>query len=189
METLIRDRLPHAPQMGLFVAPNIPSGRLDTALSDYATEVGREEVLGLYDATLTGTGGDGAVFTADRFVFQNHNLQATQTVRYTDLVGLEVQNRWFGFGGKQVVLTVNRGRATFELKMDFSGAPKAASYVADFLDAALVADIDFAPPKPPEATDVAAVRDALQRLRSEQKITDEDVQRLLDVLESDSSSR
>lgn len=186
METLLRDRLPHAPQMGLFVAPNVPSDRLTSALSDYATAVERDEVLGLYDATLSGTGGDGAVFTRDRFVFQNNNLQATQTVRYADLVGVEAQSRWLGLGGKVVALTVNRGRATFELTMDFSGAPKAASYVADFLDAAMMADIDFTPPTEPDTTDAAAVREALQRLRAERKLTEEDYQRLTAALEESS---
>ncbi|MCS3938325.1 hypothetical protein GGP84_000940 [Salinibacter ruber] len=184
MEALLRDRLPHAPQMGLFVTPNLPSGRLDNALSDYATEVGRGEVLALYDATLSGTGGDGAVFAPDRFVFQNNDLQATQTVRYPDLVGVEAHSRWFGLGGKEVALTVNRGRATFELTMDFSGTPKAASYVADFLDAAMVRDIDFAPAAEPDTTDVAAVRDALERLRAEQKLTEADFERLLETLKN-----
>lgn len=184
MENLLRDRLPHAPHMGLFVTPNIPASRLENALSDYATEVGRNEVLALYDATLSGTGGDGAVFTLDRFVFQNNDLQSSQTVRYPDLVGVEVQSRWLGLGGKVVVLTVNRGRATFELTMDFSGAPKAASYVADFLDAALMEDIDFTPSTEPDATDTAAVREALQRLRTEQKLTEADYERLLDVLDA-----
>lgn len=183
MEDLLRDRLPHAPQMGLFVAPDLPPARLDNALSDYATDVGRDEVLALYDATLSGTGGDGAVFTSDRFVFQNNDLQATQTVRYPDLVGVEAKSRWFGLGGKVVDLTVNRGRATFELTMDFSGAPDAASYVSDFLDTAMVMDIDFVPAAEPDETDGAAVRDALQRLRAEQKLTEEDYQRLIDVLE------
>ncbi|PSQ89828.1 MAG: hypothetical protein BRD43_02960, partial [Bacteroidetes bacterium QS_4_64_154] len=97
--------------------------------------------------------------------------------------GVEERSRWLGLGGKGVDLTVNRGRATFELTMDFSGATDAASYVADFLDAAMVEDIDFAPSSEPDATDVAAVRDALQRLRAEQKLTEDDYQRLLDVLE------
>ena len=184
MEDLLRDRLPHAPQMGLFVTPDLPGDRLDNALSDYATDVKRAEVLALYDATLSGTGGDGAVFTATRFVFQNNDLQSTQTVRYPDLVGVEVQSRWLGLGGKQVALTVNRGRATFELTMDFSGAPDAASYVADFLDAAMVRDIDFAPAAEPDTTDTDAVRDALNRLRAEQKLTEADYQRLVDVLEA-----
>ncbi|MEF8815246.1 MAG: hypothetical protein V5A58_00490 [Salinibacter sp.] len=182
MEALLRDRLPHAPQMGLFVTPNLPSGRLDNALSDYATEVGRDEVLALYDATLSGTGGDGAVFTRDRFVFQNNDLQSTQTVHYPDLVGVEERSRWLGLGGKGVDLTVNRGRATFELTMDFSGTPKAASYVADFLDAAMVRDIDFAPASEPDTTDAAAVRAALQRLRAEQKLTADDYERLMETL-------
>lgn len=183
MEALLRDRLPHAPQMGLFVTPNVPADRCDNALSDYATEVGRDEVLALYDATLSGTGGDGAVFTRDRFVFQNNDLQATQTVRYPDLVGVEAQSRWFGLGGKVVTLTVNRGRATFELTMDFSGAPKAASYVADFLDAAMVQDIDFTPPVEPDTTDKAAVQEALERLRAEQKLTADDFERILETLD------
>jgi len=182
MEDLLRDRLPHAPQMGLFVTPNLPADRLEKALSDYATDVRREEVLALYDATLSGTGGDGAVFTATRFVFQNNDLQSTQTVRYPDLVGVEVQRRWLGLGGKRVALTVNRGRATFELTMDFSGAPDAASYVADFLDTAMVRDIDFTPAVEPDTTDTAAVQDALDRLRAEQKLTETDYQRLVDVL-------
>lgn len=188
MEDLLRDRLPHAPQMGLFVTPNLPGDRLDNALSDYAMDVKREEVLALYDATLSGTGGDGAVFTASRFVFQNNDLQSTQTVQYPDLVDVEVQSRWFGLGGKAVALTVNRGRATFELTMDFSGAPDAASYVGDFLDTAMVRDIDFAPAVEPDTTDVAAVWDALERLRAEQKLTAEDFDRLVRVLEDDSSS-
>ena len=187
MEDLLRDRLPHAPQMGLFVVPDLPAGRLDNALSDYARDVKRDEVLALYDATLSGTGGDGAVFARDRFVFQNNDLQATQTVRYSDLVGVKAESRWLGLGGKLVTLTVNRGRATFELSMDFSGAPEAASYVATFLDAAMVKDIDFTPAAEPDATDVTAVRDALQRLRTEQKLTEVDFSRLMAVLESDSS--
>ena len=187
MEDLLRDRLPHAPQMGLFVVPDLPADRLDNALSDYARDVKRDEVLALYDATLSGTGGDGAVFARDRFVFQNNNLQATQTVRYSDLVGVKAESRWLGLGGKLVTLTVNRGRATFELSMDFSGAPEAASYVATFLDAAMVEDIDFTPAAEPDATDVTAVRDALQRLRTEQKLTEVDFSRLMAVLESDSS--
>lgn len=185
MEALLRDRLPHAPQMGLFVAPNIPAGKLDAALSDYATEVERDAVLALYDATLSGTGGDGAVFARDRFVFQNNDLQAAQTVRYADLVGVEAQRRWLGLGGKRVALTVNRGRATFELTMDFSGAPEAADYVADVLDAAMVRDVDFGPATPADETDTAAVRDALQRLRAEQKLTEEDFARLLSALQEE----
>jgi hypothetical protein len=183
MEALLRDRLPHAPQMGLFVTPNVPASKLDTALADYATAVGRGEVIALYDATLSGTGGDGAVFARDRFVFQNNDLQAVQTVRYADLVGVEVQRRWLGLGGKRVALTVNRGRATFELTMDFSGAPDAADYVADVLETAMVRDVDFAPATPADETDRAAVREALERLRAEQKLTEEDFARLMSTLQ------
>lgn len=183
MEDLLRDRLPHAPQMGLFVVPDLPADRVQNALSAFARDVTREEVLALYDATLSGTGRDGAVFTADRFVFQNLALQAPQVIRYSDLVNVEEESRWFGLGGKTVALTVNRGRATFELNIDFSGVPKAAGYVADFLDAAMVADITFSPEADPETTDRDAVREALDRLRSERKLTSDDYERLLAVLD------
>ena len=186
MEDLIRDRLPHAPKMGLFVVPNVPSDRLERALSDYATDVDRTDVVAFYDATLSGTGGDGAVFTADRVVFQNNDLQATETIRYADLVGVEAKSRWLGLGGKFVQLTVNRGRATFELRMDFSGAPDAASYVADLLEAALLQGVRLED-SGGEETDEAAVRRALDRLRAEGTLGAGDHERLLAALEASSS--
>ncbi|MFO8098506.1 MAG: hypothetical protein R6T83_02655 [Salinibacter sp.] len=187
MEALIRDRLPHAPQMGLFVAPDVPSGRLERALSDYASAVHREEVIALYDATLTGTGGDGAVFTVDRLVFQNNNLQATQTVRYNDLVEVSVRSRWFGFGGKGVDLTVNRGQATVDVTLDFSGAPDAAAYVADALETAMLHDITLEGTRAEGETNVAAVRRTLARLRAEGDLSAPDHRRLLDALDDDSA--
>jgi hypothetical protein len=67
--------------------------------------------------------------------------------------------------------------------MDFSGAPTAAEHAAQFLDAAMTADINFSAAAPPERTDVGAVRDALQRLRDEQNLTADDHERLLSVLQ------
>jgi hypothetical protein len=184
IEELVRERLPHAPQMGLYVVPDLPDKQLRNALSDYATDVDRAEVLALYDATLSGTGGDGAVFTADHFLFQNNDFQSAQRVRYQDLVGVEAHSRWFGLGGKRVSLEVNRGRATFDLTMDFSGAPEAAEYVADFLHAATLQGVELGRDAPgaPAETDIDAVRRALDRLRSEQKLTDADFERLIGVL-------
>jgi len=184
IEDLIRERVPHAPQMGLYVAPDLPEKKVRNARSDYAGDVAPDEVLALYDATLSGTGGDGAVFAPDRFVFQNNDFQSVQTVRYQDLVGVEVWSRWFGLGGKRVTLKVNRGRATFDLSMDFSGAPDAAEYVADFLHAAMLKDVDFgaAEGESTNETDVEAVRRALDRLREQGKLTASDRERLLDVL-------
>lgn len=173
--------------MGLFVTPDLPSDRLQNALSAYAREVDREEVLALYDATLTGTGRDGAVFTADRVVFQNLGLQAPQTVRYSDLIEVVESSRWFGLGGKKVDLTVNRGRATFDVTIDFSGAPEAASYVAGFLEAALLHDVDFSSDAPAGQTDVGAVREALKRLRTQEKLSQADYERLMEVLETSAS--
>lgn len=180
---LVRERLPHAPQMGLYVVPDVPAKLLQNALSDYATDVDRSEVLALYDATLSGTGGDGAVFTPDRFVFQNNDLQSIQTVGYQDLVGVESASRWWGLGGRKVDLTVNRGRATFDLTIDFSGAPEAADYVAKFLHAAMLMDVDLTSAEPTAETDVEAVRRALERLRTQQKLSKDDYTRLIGVLE------
>lgn len=182
MEDLIRDRLPHAPQMGLFVVPDIPSDRLQRALSSYASDVHADDVRALYDATLSGTGGDGAVFTADRVVFQNNNLQSAQTVRYADLVDVDARARWFGLAGRVVDLTVNRGRATFELTLDFSGAPEASEHVASLLEAAMLRDVQFGSEESSE-TDVAAVRRALDRLRTTGALRPADYEELVETLD------
>jgi hypothetical protein len=197
MKDLVQELIPHAPQMGLFVAPDIPDARLENALRDYAPGVEAGDVVALYDATLTGNAKDGAVFAGDRFVFQNTDLEAAQTVHYTDLVGVEAASRWFGLGGKKVEVTVNRGRATFSLTMDFSGQPDAADYVGAFLERAMLEGVDTdrpegtgspagAPGKEPGApapeTDVDAVRAALDRLREAGKLADADHARLLEAL-------
>lgn len=184
MEDLIQNRLPHAPQMGLFVRPDIPEDRLSNAIKDYAQHVRATEVVALYDATLTGNGKDGAIFTADRFVFQNTDLEAPQTVRYRDLIDIESKRRWMGLGGRKVELTVNRGRATFDLVMDFSGQPDAAEYVAEFLNAAVSQDVRLGtqPDAADEGTDVPAVRDALMTLRDRGRLTEEDMDRMMTAL-------
>ncbi len=187
-EALLRERLPHAPQMGLYVAPHLPADTVRAALSDYATDAERAEVLALYDATLSGTGGDGAVFCPDRFIFQNNDFQSVQTVRYADLVGVEAASRWWGLGGKKVDLTVNRGRATFDLSLDCSGRPDAADYIADALHALMIEGVDLDAEAGGEETDVAAVRRALQRLRRDGRLAEADYDRLLRALESGSTS-
>lgn len=179
MKELIRDRLPHAPHIGLFVTPNVPEKRLANAIGDYAHHVTRSEVLALYDATLSGNGKDGAVFARDRFVFQNTDLEAPQTVRYRDLVGVESSSRWMGLGGKKIDLMVNRGRATFDLTMDFSGQPAAAEHVAVFLETAMLHDLSE---NTSTGTDVGAVREALQQLHDDGVLSEADLERLLNVL-------
>jgi len=179
---LVRDRVPHAPQLGLYVAPDIPSKKLRHAISDYAADVDPADVLALYDATLSGTAGDGALLLADRVVFQNNDLQSAQTVQYRDLVGVEATSRWWGLGGKKVDLTVNRGRATFDLSLDCSGSPEAAEYIADVLHAAMLKDVDLGPTDRSKETDFEAVRRALDRLRSQQKLTEADYERMLRAL-------
>lgn len=191
IQDLVRERLPHAPQMGLYVTPDLPEKKVQNARSDYAGDVHQSAVLALYDATLSGTGADGAVFAPDRFVFQNNDFQSVQSVRYLDLVGVEAGSRWFGLGGKTVDLKVNRGRATFDLTMDFSGAPDAAEYVADFLHTAMLKDVDFGPTDEASSaeTDVEAVRRVLDQLRNQGKLTDADYDRLLSVLDVSEGSR
>lgn len=179
---LIRERLPHAPQMGLYVNPDLPEEKVQRALADYAQDVDQEDVLALYDATLTGTGGDGAVFTDTRVVFQNNDLQAVHSVRYRELVGVEVASRWWGLGGKKVDVTVNRGRATVDVVLDFSGTPDAATYVADVLHEAMLSDVEIEAEPASTETDVDAVRQALDRLRDRGQLTEADYERLMGVL-------
>lgn len=185
MEDLIRERIPHAPQMGLFVLPDIPDTRLTNAVRDYAQHVRTSDVIALYDATLSGNGKDGAVFASDRFVFQNTDLEAPQTVRYRDLIEVEAKRRWMGLGGKKVELTVNRGRATFDLVMDFSGQPDAADYIAEFLDQAASVDITLGSSAAP-ATDFRVVEDALTRLNEQGALSSDDMETMLQALQQSS---
>lgn len=186
MEQLIAELIPHAPQMGLYVTPDILPEKRRNALNDYAPEVNPEDVLALYDATLIRNAKDGAVFTADAVVFQNTDLEAPQTVRYRDLVGVKLKSRLLG--GKKVVLDVNRGRATFQLALDFSGASEAAEYVQRFLEEAMHQSAqaeatarERASP-PASETDVEAVRSALKDLHEAGQLAEADFRRLLRAL-------
>jgi len=136
MQTLIRELIPHAPQMRLYVAPNIPENKLQNALGDYAPSLTPGDVLALFDATLMGSAKDGILFTADGIRFQNNPMEAAQEVRYTDIV--EVKTKRKLVGGQKVHLLVNRGRATMELQLDCSVKPEAAKYIARFLNEALL---------------------------------------------------
>ncbi len=160
MRSIIKDLIPNAPQIGLYVAPNIPDDKLSNALADYAKGIAEDDVLALYDATLMGSAKDGAVFTRDAFVFQNNDLEPAHDVRYQDVVQADSKRKLLG--GRRLVLTVNRGRATFDLEMDFSGKPRAADYVLRFLREAMLhgesEDVGT------RGTDVEAVRDALSEL-------------------------
>lgn len=165
MQQLVNDLIPHAPQMGLYVSPNIPAETVRKAIADYAEGVRSGDVLALYDATLLGTGKDGAVFTEDRIVFQNNDLEPVHVVRYVDIVGVDRRRKLIG--GRRVVLHVNRGRATFALTLDFSGRPKASEYVARFLREAMLRDDEEegrGATEPPQRTDVDAVRSELDAL-------------------------
>lgn len=191
MDDLIRELIPHAPQLGLYVAPNVPADKRRNALSDYGDGMEPDEVMALYDATLTGNAKDGALLAADRMTFQNTDLEAAQTVRYRDLVGVTSKRRLLG--GRKVVLDVNRGRATFQLTVDFSGSGEAAQYVTRFLEEAMhrSARADMASAAPdaegdePGATDVEAVRAALDELRAAGQLAEADYHRLLQALGAD----
>lgn len=190
MEALLREYLPHAPNRGLYVAPEIPRDKLAAAVGDYGSGVRPEEVLALYDATRLGSGKDGALFLTDRFVFQNHNLQTPQTIRYDDLVRVEA--RRLMLGGRKVEFDVNRGRATVTEALDFSGQAGAAEFVERFLKEAMLSSAarSFGHATPPEVegprteagTDVRAVEDALGKLRGQGSLAEPDYVRLLDLL-------
>ena len=177
MEDLIHERIPHAPKMGLYVVPDIPAKKLRNAIRDYALDVEEDEVVAMFDATMFGSAKDGALFMADRLVFQNNDLQTPETVRYEDLVGVKAKRR---LGVKKVQLTVNRGRATFELLLDFSGQPDAAEFVEKFLSEAMLRSVSLGrPTRTASGTDLAAVRRALDKLRKEGLLSDEDYERML----------
>lgn len=191
MRDLIRDLIPHAPEHGLYVEPDLPADRLRNAIRDYAPDVSEREVVALYDATLLKSAKDGALFTADRVVFQNNDLEAPQSILYGDIVAVRSDKRLIG--GRRVLIDVNRGRSTVEVSIDFSGRPGAAGPVARFLSEAMLRETDeerrMAVPGPgedsrgvSEGTDREAVRAAIDRLFFDGKLSPEDRNRLLRVL-------
>ena len=177
VDALVREYLPHAPDLGLYHGDEIPAGKLRAALRDYAREVEPAEVLALYDATRLGSAKDGAVFLADRFVFQNNDLQTPRSVRYRDVVGVRSKRKLLG--GREVEVSINRGRATIEETLDFSAQAGAAAYVERFLREAMMA-------RPAgdrsEQTDPDAVAAALDRLVAAGRLTTADRDRMLATL-------
>ncbi len=183
MEALIGEYLPQAPQHGLYRAPDIPPDKLGAAVRDYASEVRPAEVLALYDATRLGSAKDGALFLADRLVYQNNDLTPAQTVRYEDIVRV-AEKRLF-LGGRKVELDVNQGRATTTHALDFSARADAAEFVARFLNEAMLASARADAAKRDSAragTDVEAVARALGGLRAAGTLAEEDYRRLIAAL-------
>ena len=179
MDSLLREYLPTAPDLGLYVTPDIPEAKLRAAIGDYARDLHPENVLALYDATRLGSAKDGALFLADRLVFQNNDLQPARTIRYEDIVGVRAKRKLLG--GREIQIDLNRARATVTETLDFSGQPGAAEYVERFLQQALI--LGTRPtPSPSGETDRRAVVDALDRLVDLGRLAEADRQRMLDAL-------
>jgi hypothetical protein len=185
MRALIAELIPHAPQHGLFLAPQIPPDKLANAVRDYAHDVPPDQVLALYDATRMGSAKDGALFLEDRVVYENNPLSGVQEIRYEDVVRVE-QKRLF-LGGRRVEVDANRGRATVTHEIDFSGRPGAAEFVARFLHEAMLHVPRESTPTPlsttPGGTDLAAVKEALTPLRDDGRLADDDFRRILETLQ------
>lgn len=186
MRKLARDLVPHAPNLGLYVAPDIPTGKLENAIKDYAPDVRIPEVLAMYDGTLFGSGKDGVLLCKERLVFQNSDLDRPQEIRYDDIVRVNARKQFMR--GSKVFLDVNRGRATTEVKIDFSARPEAARHVAEFLAEAMLKDVEIgsrareAAAEAEPTTDRGAVEDALNRLQEAGKLTRGDKYRMLEAL-------
>ena len=184
MDRLLRDLLPTAPDVGLFVAPDVPPKKLEAALGDYGAGVRAADVIALYDATRLGSAKDGALFLADRLVFQNNALQSTRTVRYDDLVGVR-QTKGL-LGGRGVEMDLNRGRATVTETLDVSAHPGAAEYVERFLREAMLgaSQPGASQPGAAAATDLNAVTRALDMLVDQGRLDPADRRRMIGSLEA-----
>ncbi len=139
LEATIQEFIPHAPQHGLYVEPDIPANKLRAAMGSYGEPLGGERVLALYDATRFGTGKSGALFTATAFCFQNL-VETPQRVAYTDLIRVSAKKTLLG--GRRLVLVINRARATFEFELDFDARAEALPYVERFLQHAIARSAD-----------------------------------------------
>ncbi len=128
-EELLKDLIPHAPRLGIYVHPHIPQRLVHNAIVDYAPAMGSQEVLALLDLTFLKNAKDGALLASDRMIFQNTDFDAPQLVRYTDIVGVERKRRIFSC---RLHLDINSGRSTFRVAMDFSGREKAVGFFECF---------------------------------------------------------
>lgn len=186
MKRLISDLLPHAPQMRLYVAPNIPENKLKNAVDDYGNGVQESDVIALFDATLMGSAKDGALFLEDRFLFQNSPVDPKHEVKYTDLIAVTTQRKLMG--GRKVNLKVNRARATMDIQMDCSVKPEAATYIARFLNEALLHTAAREMDNPDAlrlskaGSDLDALEDALMELRRKGLLAEADYTRILQSL-------
>ena len=170
---MIQELLPHAPKIGLYVAPEIPRKRLIGATRDYAKEVDSEDILALYDGTLLGNGRDGAIFLGDRLIFQNSDIEPSQIVRYCDIVFVESSRS--RLRGTYIKMEVNRGRATFSVRLDLSRHPQSLEFIEKLLHEAML----MPEPSNSESTDWNAVSRALAGLRSSGQLTESDYQKLM----------
>lgn len=173
MHSLITDLLPHAPKMGLYVAPDVPKKKLRGAVRDYAKGVHPEDVIALYDGTLLGNGRDGAIFLDDRLIFQNSDFEPAQTVHYRDLVNLVTKRS--RLRGAYIEMEVNRGRATFSAKLDLSKNPGSLEYIERLLQNVMLLPEQSTPGE----TDWNTVSRVLEELRSSGKLTEADFHRLM----------
>lgn len=186
MKDLIERYIPHAPGLGLYLQPNIPDDKLRNALGDYAHTVRAAEVVALYDATILGSAKDGAVFTADKIVFQNTDLHPAQEMRYDDIVGVSSKKRLLG--GMKVLVDHNAGQATVTHTIDFSGKGEAAVYVTRFLHEAMMArsgietEVGEDEGRGEGETDRVSVEAALSRLVATGRLTREDYSRMIRAL-------
>lgn len=161
--------------MGLYVTPSIPTTKVRNAIKDYATGVVPARVLALYDGTLMGSAKDGALFTDEVLVFQNSDLEAPQQIRYREIVNVERKKGLLK--GNSIVLEVNRGRATFTVKLNLSAKPRATEYLFRFLkEVMLLPENDDT-----QSTDWPTVHAALNRLRKDGHLSPTDHGRLLRV--------
>ena len=200
MNASLLDLLPTAPDLGLYAGADIPPAKLAAAVRDYGRGVLPADVLALYDATRLGSAKDGALFLADRVVFQNNALHAPRAVRYGDLVGVR-QTRSL-LGGRSIEMDLNRARATVTESLDLSAHPGAAEYVERFLHEAMLSagapsddlpgDADRAARGSASdggaseggATDAEAVRAALDALVERGMLAPADLRRMVEALQN-----
>lgn len=169
MTELVGDLIPHAPQMGLYVAPQIPPDLLRNAVESFGNGAKPDAVLALFDNSIFGNARDGVLLKADGIVFKKSGQQAHE-VRYEDITHVDKKK---GFLSKALHLDVNRGRATFTVTIDVSNNAEALDYLYRFLQEAMLQ------PVPVGATDWEAVQQALLALRCRGLLRHEDYDRLL----------
>lgn len=97
-----------AANTGFHIKGDIPSKKIDAAISKFASGMDRTSVIGLYDTTVFGSGKNGYVFTDDKMYYLE-TMEKPKKLWYDDIKALELKRKEKKDCDRELVVTLNDG--------------------------------------------------------------------------------